>query len=237
MKNLICCFTILLAIPLGAMAQTFSSGSTGADGALNVTSSTEIQLPPSGVLNYTTIMVASSATLTFKSNYANTPAILLAQGAVNIAGTIKVDGSLGSQTTQNGGVPGPGGFFGGGNGRNGFGPGGGSAVSSACMSADGKWVGPLSLVPIIGGSGGGDCSSSLLRGGGGGGALLIASSSSITVTGSIAASGGGGGSYGSGGAIRLIANSILPALHSRREGASRTAFTMVSFVWKLPRNR
>ena len=203
MKKIFQLAWIVLMFPLSVSAQTFSSGSTGADGALNVTTNTAIQLPPSGVLNYTTITVASGATLTFKNNYANTPAILLAQGAVNIAGSIEVGGYY------NGRTPGPGGFFGGAPGQKGFGPAGGSTSGEI----SGKWVGPLSLVPLIGGSGGGSCSQCVGgagTGGGGGGAILVASSSSVTVEGSLKANGaiGNNGGAGSGGAIRLIANSI-----------------------------
>ena len=98
-----------------------------------------------------------------------------------------------------------------------MGPGGGSIQ---CTTADqnGRWVGSLNLVPIIGGSGGagvlqdsGSCTPS--NGGAGGGAITIASSTSISATGSLSANAlRTGGTYfincGSGGAIRLVANSL-----------------------------
>ena len=123
---------------------------------------------------------------------------MLATGAVNIAGFIDVGGG--------GSVPGTGGFYGGDPGLPGLGPGGGQPGQA------GQWVGPLSLVPIIGGSGGGG-SLGCPRGGGGGGAIAIASSTIITVFGLSRIDAGGGHPpnpcpAGSDGAVRLVANSI-----------------------------
>jgi hypothetical protein len=214
-----------------AYGQTFSSASTGADGALDLTTMScpdvifgspacYVQLPPNGVLNYTTINVPAGRILAFKRNLQNTPAYLLAQGPVTVQGAIIVS-SLGGRE------PGPGGFWGGawsyppGVGLPGFGPGAGPQPNG---SRDAKWIGPLSLVPAIGGSGGsgGGCDSFPHvghDGTGGGGAIVIASSASVTVTGSISANGGsfffnpgcGGNSawgFGSGGSIRLIGNTV-----------------------------
>lgn len=212
----VACFTAvcLASTPSVVSAQTFSSGSTGADGALDLatmacTSYCEVQLPPSGVLNYSTINVPSGKILVFKKNLHNTPVVLLAQGAVTIAGSIFAMSprAWGANVPER--EPGPGGFYGGSQGQPGFGPGGGGAV------VHGVWVGPLSLVPLVGGSGGTGCPQPACpngngEGSGGGGAIAIASSASIAVTGQILAysltpSGGG---MGSGGAIRLVANSI-----------------------------
>jgi hypothetical protein len=52
----------LLAAPATA---GFVSGSTGADGALNVASNTTLPVQADGVHNYTTITIAPGATLTF----------------------------------------------------------------------------------------------------------------------------------------------------------------------------
>lgn len=191
---------VLMALP--AAGQSFSSGSTGADGALDLgalsCNDCTIQLPPSGVFNYTTINIPSGKNLFFIKNLRNTPVIMLATGTVRIAGTISVRGRDGSS--------GPGGFDGG-NAGPGFGPGGGTTS----INKNGRWVGPVSLVPIVGGSGGWGGG----VGGGGGGAIVIASSSSITVTGLVEAIGGtavsSGAGHGSGGAIRLVANSISMA--------------------------
>jgi len=182
-----------------ALAQTFSSGSTGADGALDLTAGDmTVQLPDSGILNYTTVNIRAGRTLTFGLNLRNTPVVMLAQGAVVISGTIGVSGSSGR-------TPGPGGFYGGAPNQDGFGPGAGSFEGNS----SGSWIGPLSLVPIIGGSGGaGGTPGCAGPGGGGGGAIVIASSLSVTETGYIYAAGGGACTPGGAGAIRLVSNSI-----------------------------
>ena len=215
MRNSVRFLLLMFVCALTAVGQSFSSGSTGADGALDLTTGDRtVQLPPSGILNYTTVNIPTGRTLTFAKNLSNTPVIMLTTGAVSIAGAINISASLGSRT------PGPGGFYGGDAGLPGLGPGGGQTTD-----APGQWVGPLSLVPIIGGSGaaGGtgycDGGQFSIPGGGGGGAMAIASSTTITVSGTIAANGGrsgwgceGGftnnGPPGSGGAVRLVANSI-----------------------------
>ena len=71
-----------------AVAQTFNSGSTGADGALNPTSNATIALLPSGVFNYTTVNIPTGVTVTFTKNVANTPVTILATGNVTIAGSV-----------------------------------------------------------------------------------------------------------------------------------------------------
>lgn len=138
----------LLGILAVASAQAFTSGSTGADGALNVTVNTEIPLPASGILNYTTVNVPVGVTLKFTKNTANTPVYILATGDVTIAGTIdiratdaKSTGTYGDGIQGDDGIPGaggPGGYDGGRGGRDdlasrpeiirggtGLGPGGG----------------------------------------------------------------------------------------------------------------
>lgn len=215
-------------------AQTFNSGSTGADGAFAPTADATVQVPDSGVFNYTTVTI-------------------LASGNVSIIGTITVDGRGGNES-GGGGQGGPGGFDGGSggtfyaiNGGAGDGPGAGGggvgsgrvgggagfAVEGTVGSSDGQagsGVGGArysakTLLPLIGGSGGGGGASGNENGGaGGGGAILIASSSTITGTGSINARGGGGvnrcggggaGAPGAGGAVRLIANTISGSFVAR----------------------
>jgi hypothetical protein len=206
---------IIIFAVITAHGQTFSSGSTGADGALDLSTMNcpnnicEVQLPESGILNYTTVNIPQGLELRFKLNSSNTPVFMLAQGAVTIAGLINVSaivncpgGGCGCSLIRLG----PGGFRGGVY-SPGFGPGGGTVGQ-----INGRWVGPLSLVPIVGGSGGYD-TGGFGNGGDGGGAIVIASSASIAITGEARANGSrintcfstGGGS---GGAIRLIANSI-----------------------------
>ena len=183
--------TISLVISMPAWAQTFSSGSTGADGALDLTNGSQtVQVPPSGIFNYTTVNVPAGQTLSFTNNLTNTPVIMLAQGNVTIAGTINLSSPTGSST------PGPGAFYGGGPGTPGWGPGGGAAQPDG-----GQWMGPLTLFPNIGGSGGAGgyynagpeygCNTYAVGGGGGGGAITIASSTSITISasGAVQASG------------------------------------------------
>lgn len=113
----------LLAVGLCQAALAFNSGSTGSDGALAPAVNLQVQLPPSGVLNYTTINIPSGVTVTFKRNALNTPVVLLVSGSVTIAGTIDVRGTSGAAigTTGDGnkaddglpGLGGPGGFDGG----------------------------------------------------------------------------------------------------------------------------
>ena len=50
----------------------FDSGSTGADGAFSPTVNTTLELPPSGVFNFTTVNVPAGVTVTFKKNATNT---------------------------------------------------------------------------------------------------------------------------------------------------------------------
>lgn len=144
---------LLVAAPSWA----FNSGSTGADGALNPAVNTEIQLPASGILNYSSINIPAGVTVTFKKNAANTPVYLLVSGAATIAGSINISGqdSTNSGTYGDGnqaddgipGVGGPGGFDGGRGGRDdqsqsptivrggaGLGPGGGGGGTELAWS-------------------------------------------------------------------------------------------------------
>ncbi len=204
-----------------ASGQTFSSGSTGADGAYapscaptpcTVTKT----LPPSGVYNYTTVTIPSGVTVRYTRNAANTPVTLLAAGDVTIMGTISVNGDNGlngsttSQVVNPGGLGGPGGFNGG-NGNvatvpgnaGGQGPGGGSVIIASGSMTLATYGAPstfVSLLPLFGGSGGfgapnfgGGTGGVSASGGGGGGAIVIASSSKISVSGFITANGGAGG--------------------------------------------
>lgn len=233
-----------------ATAQTFSSGSTGADGVFSPTTNQTLQLPPSGVFNFTTINIPSNVSVTFLRNAKNTPVTMLATGNVTILGSINING-------QDGGLGGPGGFSGGPGGRvnsgalfgvqgfSGEGPGNGLGATNgggggAGYSEDGQAgggdnngggpagtrYGTNNLLPLIGGSGGGGGSGNLNGtgfGGGGGGAILIASSGTLsfgnlnTPSATISAIGGDGiascgvnsGGAGSGGGIRIVANTIV----------------------------
>lgn len=106
-----------------AAVSAFDSGSTGADGAFNPLVNTEVPLPPSGVLNYTTVTIPGGVTVTFAKNATNTPVVILASGDVTIAGIVKVSGAdapasgaAGNGQVGDDGLPGaggPGGYDGG----------------------------------------------------------------------------------------------------------------------------
>src|SRR5262249_53711056 len=95
-----------------AQLNTFSSGSTGADGAFAPTTSQTIQVPESGVFNFTTISIPTGVTITYTRNSKNSPVTILATGDVTIAGTINVIGGSGL-TNGGGGRGAPGGYDGG----------------------------------------------------------------------------------------------------------------------------
>jgi len=211
-----------------ALAQpSFNSTSTGADGALNLTTPGTVvfnpasfnpPLNPSGnnIFNFTSINIASGVTVVLSGENLTGPMYWLAQGPVTIAGTINLNGQNGAQQSQSEearvpAYPGAGGYAGGVGGRQstpplpaqpGSGPGGGAAGGPS-NAAPGTFAGSnIFLVPLVGGSGGGggyypDPQIIGSGGGGGGGAILIASSTSISITGSITANGGSPGSCSS----------------------------------------
>ena len=217
-KNLLISVITTLLFAGSAYAQNFVSGSTGVDGEFNPTTTTEIQLPPNGIFNFTTVNIPAGVTVTFKKNAANTPAYILATGDVNISGTISVSGS--NAVANDLGRGGAGGFDGGYGGEQnkpggrGMGPGGGGSTNAyggyggggafgtaepgpcgAYYCIGGSVYGNERILPFIGGSGaggGGQVSNIGGGGGGGGGAILIASSGTINITGSIIANGGAG---------------------------------------------
>jgi len=231
---------VLLAWSHAAVGQTFSSGSTGADGALNITSFGQTAtVRPGGIYNYTTVNISGS--IRYVRNMDNAPLVILATGDVTISGTLTVIGSDGANVNASltgpniGGAGGPGGFAGGNSGFStgsgptaGQGPGGGapSTGSGAQGGSYGASASFTTLIPLFGGSGGGGGQAAPnvtgYSGGGGGGAVLIASSTRITVSGQIRANGGAVsgsatgcatniGSAGTGGAIRLVAPEIAGA--------------------------
>jgi hypothetical protein len=190
---------VLIGVIATAHAQSFNSGSTGADGALVLTTPGTITfdpktfnppLNPSGdnIYHFTNIHVGSGVTLRLSSKSLRGPVFWLSQGPVWIDGKIDLEGADGSVTPS---IAGAGGFSGGAVRKLGYGPAG--------------YVPNIFLVPLLGGRGGDG--GEILGGGAGGGALLIASSTSITVNGTISANGGSStdGTGGSGGAIRLVA--------------------------------
>lgn len=119
-----------LAMYGGGAEAAFTSGSTGADGAFEPEASIVLQIPESGVFNFTTVHIPTGVTVTFKKNSQNTPVTILATGDVTIDGTVDVNGANGNYLIP--GAGGPGGFDGGQGGvayqvgKRGEGPGGGS---------------------------------------------------------------------------------------------------------------
>lgn len=234
LKHTLARVTCLSLSITAAIAQNFDSGSDGSDGALVVNATTgdvAIPLPPDGILNYTTIDIAYGTTVTFIPNAGNTPVYMLATDKVNIGGNIDISGKDGIGTS--GGQGGPGGYDGGGgtttlSAGHGQGPGGGmpGAVRDEYSSpGNGEYLsagyGTSLLMPLVGGSGSGGATDAPYGGGGGGGAILIASNTEINLSdyGSIYAVGGQSArsnnfepyeaySYGSGGAVRLVAPRI-----------------------------
>jgi len=205
------------AVPAILQAQ-FTSGSTGADGALNITASGTVTLDPStlpnkcanNVCNFTSITIGATTTVVLTSQlWRNASVVWLSQGAVSIAGILSLSGIDGSaMSTSNPGenrypaAPGPGGFPGGVGGylgqpaQPGTGYGGGAAGNTASVNGG---YGTYSyfnsqLTPLVGGAGGGGGYQGTAlaggNGGGGGGAIRIVSSTSIAVNGQITTGGG-----------------------------------------------
>ena len=185
----------------------------------------------SNIFNFTTITIAAGSTLKLTEEVFHGPVYFLASGDVNIAGIIDLSGDSGpngfsSQSERNVTYAGSGGYGGGLGGGPGIpplpgnGPGGGAAGKAGANGGLAQFTGNQYLIPLVGGSGGGGayCSGGFgPTGSAGGGAILIASSTSITVTGTINASSGTNyyngtcateNGEGSGGAIRLISNTI-----------------------------
>lgn len=227
----ILCSLIIAFASIPASAQTFSSGSTGSDGALAYNTPGTYVFDPKtfapplnpagdGIFNFTTITIAAGVTVRLAGDVYAPPVVWLAQGAVKIDGTIDLSGQNGfsaSNTTQRTNtIPGSGGYGGGypALGSNpagaGLGPAGGTGTGChPSFGQNGGFTGNQFLVPLFGGSGG--AGFSIYSGGAGGGAILIASSASISGAGSIKANGGSAivqSGAGAGGAIRLVAPTV-----------------------------
>lgn len=189
---------ILMVAMQPSWAAGFSSGSSGVDGAFSPTSDTTVNLPASGVLNYTTVNIPSGVTVRFAQSV-KAPVVMLASGDVTIAGTIDISGTSSVNTgpgtlLNQGGLGGPGGYDGGQ---------GGLLVNTA----SGAGYGP-------GGGGGGIYHSSQCSGwtqGGGGGGFSVAGSGSYCVAqyGYVAntRTGFGGPRYGSATLLPLVGGS------------------------------
>ena len=233
MKLTIPLLPLCLALAAVATHAQIAIPSDGSDGALNVTSSVQIDLSQAVtgtwsddntanagkgifdpvkraiIFKYSSVNISSSRTVTFKNHPSRAPVVWLVQGDVTITGTLNLSGSstvFGNMLAE----PGPGGFRGGALGS--LGSGSGLGVGGGLVSPNpGQFAsvyGNPALVPLIGGSGG-------FSGGAGGGAILIAAAGMIQVAGTINSLGGGvGGSaqgLGSGGGVRLVANTLSGA--------------------------
>jgi hypothetical protein len=209
--------SLLACAALTAHAQnTFSSGSTGADGAFSPSVSQTIVVPDSGVFNYTTVTIPSGVTITYARNTNNKPVTILASGDVLISGSINIEGKTGLANGA-GGSGGPGGFNGGAGGYGfdqsfsgipGDGPGGaGGGIGGASINPPGYGGG--GGYSTVGGAGfGGTGGTNSGQGG--------ARYGAVTVLPLIGGSGGGGGAAsantrgsagGGGGGAMLIASS------------------------------
>jgi hypothetical protein len=190
----------LAAVPPG-VAAAFDSGSTGADGALAPTVNTEVQLPPSGVLNYTSINIPTGVTVRFKRNTTNTPVVLLVSGAATIAGAINVNGASSAAAGASGdgnigddgiaGLGGPGGYDGGRGGRPG---------STAALIVAGPGLGP-------GGGGAGSYTNNNVTQIYGGGGAGFGAAGTGGYTSAVGRLGNGGPVYGSATLLPLIGGS------------------------------
>src|ERR1044072_9416201 len=77
---------LMLVFAASPAKAQFSSGSTGADGAFNPVTSNTLQIPASGVFNFTTVNIPQGVEIRFTKNAKNTPVTILATGNVVIGG-------------------------------------------------------------------------------------------------------------------------------------------------------
>lgn len=184
-----------LAVPVLA----YDSGSTGADGDFSPTVNTELQIPESGVLNFTTVNIPTGVTVTFKKNTSNTPVVILASGNVTVAGSINVSGRNAANSGASGdgnigddglpGAGGPGGYDGGRGGQ------------TSAIKRGGNGLGP-------GAGAGGDVSTSWpYTVGGGGGGFGVSGEGAYARNWVTTAGGSGGGVYGSTQLLPLLGGS------------------------------
>ena len=195
------------------------------------------------VYKYSSVNIPAGVTVTFKNHPSYAPVVWLVQGSVSISGNVNLNGKSavnGTPATVPA-EPGPGGFRGGaadpilGIGY-GLGPGGGVGGSAhGAYNAGTSAYGRVDNLPLIGGSGGAPRFNTISAGGGGG-AILIATPGNIQFSGTSTISTIGGlgtdlngnlgvtaSSTGSGGAIRLVANTVTGtgALNSAATGRVR----------------
>jgi hypothetical protein len=221
------------AIPTGATSIVMDLGSgnlTYKDAqGVNLGTGTVGTPDNAGVYNFTTFNLPAGINLTFTPDSLNRPVQFLDSGDVTIAGNMGLTGQ--SSQGKKGGAGGPGGFNGGDGGGDttsttlaggsGAGPSGGVGWGTSVSGGGGLLIANQQLTPLFGGSGGGGGLGNVADPGDGGGAgsgsLLLASNGTITLNGGIYANGGNGSQNnrsdrssgsGSGGAVRLVANTV-----------------------------
>lgn len=176
------------------------------------------------IFKYASVTVPNGIQVTFKNHPSGAPVVWLVQNDVTLVGTgqILLNGQP-ENTNQLNSPGGPGGFSGGrgdqtGKTAGGLGPGGGARGAGGSYAtlggnASSGTYGNPGILPLIGGSGGGAYPSGndVRSGTGGGGAILIAANGTVTLgsanciqASAVTASFGAG----SGGAVRILANSI-----------------------------
>jgi hypothetical protein len=245
----------LVCASAASVAAGFNSGSTGADGAFNPTGNQTVVLPPSGVLNYTSVNIPAGVTITFQKNAANTPVTILVSGDVTVAGTIDVSGKAAGGDGTMGGIAGPGGYDGGHGGlpadksvwvtsgigptvgRAGIGPGGGAPGIALANSS-------VTYGVIVGSGSGGAFATSPASANPGNGCTytpgtaygnptllpLIGGSGGGGAAGSAQSAGAGGG--GGGGAILIAASGTINVTGSiLANGGNGISYGGVGFVW------
>ena len=190
------------------------------------------------VFKFSEVNIPSGVTVTFKNHGSRAPVVWLVSGEVSIDGELRLDGKRGDDLAE--GEPGPGGFrggnrsFGAPSAGHGFGPGGGNGFPSLSKAGGGSYgtggrgaagpkYGNAALLPLIGGSGAtAPGSGSTSTGGAGGGAILIAAAQSMRIDGLISATSEAGS--GSGGGIRLVAESMSGVGVLDVRGSSNNSF-------------
>jgi hypothetical protein len=212
--------------------QPFSSGSTGADGAYNPTSSEDFEIGSrnaagDNVFHFTTINIPAGVTIRLKGSKLRNKAVTwLASGAVTIAGTLDLSGASAVDFNTSAGAPaiaaarvppdpGPGGYTGGFGLRGGVapeqgagpggGPGGTGSTLYACLGGSGSfiWPGPSGSGLVAGPTYGSYLAIPLYGGSGGGGGN--------GATNSVGGVGGAGG-----GAIRIVSSTSITVSGSVR---------------------
>jgi hypothetical protein len=248
----------VLVLNFQARAQ-INAQSDGSDGALNITTNTVIDLRLASyapwnhnnstnagngvydsnqwavVFKYSSVNVASNATLTFSNHQTHAPVVWLVQSNVVINGTVRVDGQYKISSYPTGLIPsepGPGGFRSGSAGPTGNSYGYGLGADNNSDHVPSKYAsvyGNPQISPLIGGSG--NYADGSTGAAGGGGAILIAAGSSVTINGAVTAKGATAEHQpAADGAVKIIADKVLGAgtIDASVDGRTRIEANQVS---------